>query len=85
MQREYSRLYEVPVEPGSTASHLLLPVFYVDGAEWTNFDGLAVPGGQASCVTAIYRAPAPQRMPLPLLNAVLTPGWRDTTWYQRRR
>lgn len=85
LQREYSRLYEVPVEPGSTASHLLLPVFYVDGAEWTNFDGLAVPGGQAACVTAIYRAPAPQRMPLPLLNAVLTPGWRDTTWYQRRR
>lgn len=84
LQREYTRAFDVPVIPGRT-SHVMMPVFYFDGTGvWTNFDGIAVPSGQAACVTAVERAASPYALPFPLLSVMLRPDWQDQRWYQYR-
>lgn len=83
--REYTRLFNIPVDDGSEPSRLLVPVFYHDGPDWTRFDGIAVPNDQVGCLASISRARAPEAVPFPILTAVMGPDWRTTPWYQQRR
>lgn len=83
--RDYTRLFHVAVSDGVEPSRLLVPVFYHDGPAWTTFDGIAVPGDQAACLAAVFFARVPESVPFPILSAVLTPDWRHTRWYQRRK
>lgn len=79
--RPYTRVINVPVEQGAERSRLLTPAF--SHREGTVFSGVAVLKEQLSCLEGISQATRLAEVPLPLLTAVLPPGWREGRWYQR--
>ena len=80
---QYTRVFDVPVDPHAGVSRLLVPAYYQDGQTWSRFDGFAVPAADVACVAGVWRARDPGDVPLPLLNVVLSPRWRDEPLYQR--
>lgn len=77
---EFTREFGVPT--GDGPSYLLVPAYYHLGSSWNRFDGFGVPADQRSCITGIFRATSPERLPLPVLMAVLGPGWRQAPLHQ---
>ncbi len=77
---EFTRDFSVPI--GDAPSHLLVPAYYHLGSSWNRFDGFGVPAAQRNCVTGVFRATNPERLPLPVLMAVLGPGWRPAPLHQ---
>lgn len=82
--REFTRVFEIKREGGGM-SRLLVPVFYVYGPYWTRFEGFAVPAAARSCITAVKRATSTEAVPLPILVAMLAPGWRTEPLYQQMK
>ena len=82
---EYTRVFDVPVDPNAGVSRLLVPAFYQDGPTWSRFDGFALPAPDVGCVTGVRRARAARDVPLPLLNLALSPHWREEPLYERMR
>lgn len=79
--RPYTRVIDVPVQKGVERSRLLTPAFSHRGG--TIFNGVAVLKEQVSCLGGISNVTRLAEVPLPLLTAVLPPGWRDGPWYQQ--
>jgi len=79
--RPYTRVIDIPVQQGREQSRLLTPAF--SHREGTVFSGVAVLKEQVSCLGGIGKVARLVQVPLPLLTAVLPPGWRDGPWYQR--
>ena len=79
---EYTRAFTIPTN-AAAPSVLLVPAYYHLGSSWNRFDGFAVPAGQRACITAIYRAEQPARLPLPALSFALGPDWRSQPLRQR--
>ncbi|MDP1571598.1 MAG: glycosyltransferase family 39 protein [Vicinamibacterales bacterium] len=80
----YTRVYQARVsDEGHT--ELLVPVYYHLGTNWTRFDGFGVPAAQRACVTQVLRARDPAALPMPVMSAVLEPGWQDRPLFQRLR
>lgn len=79
--RPYTRVIDIPVQQGGERSRLLTPAF--SHQEGTIFHGLALLKDQVLCLRGIGKAARLDAVPLPLLTAVLSPGWREGPWYQR--
>lgn len=80
----YTRVFEARVSDAGP-TELLVPAYFQTGWNWTRFDGFGVPASQRSCVTRVLRARDPSRLPLPVINAVLEPGWQERPLFQRLR
>lgn len=77
---EYTREFDVPIAAGQP-SRLLFPIYSRRGV--SRFEGIAVPAGRSGCVLRAQRADPRSAAPLPILFAVLSPGWRSMPLYQR--
>lgn len=78
---EFTRDFVVPTAT-TGPSYLLVPAYYHLGSTWNRFDGFGVPSDQRACVTGVFRAANPARLPLPVLAAALGPDWRHQPLYQ---
>lgn len=83
VNKEFTRVFQAPIEAGKEPTRLILPVFYESGVSWARFDGLAVPADVAHCVIAVRRAVSVRDLPFHLIVAVLPPSWRSSPLYQR--
>ncbi len=77
---EFTRDFSVPTGDGQ--SYLLVPAYYHLGSSWNRFDGFGVPADQRSCITGVFRATNPERLPLPVLTVALGPGWQQRPLHQ---
>ena len=79
--REYARTFEVATSD-EAPTLVLVPGFYQHGSSWTRFDGFATPNDETACLGTIKRVGSIANVRLPVLTAVLTPGWRERPLYQ---
>jgi hypothetical protein len=79
---EYIRSFTIPVD-SAAASRVLVPAYYHLGGNWNRLDGFAVPAAQRACVSAVFRAADPSRLPMPVMAFALAPDWRQRPLYQQ--
>jgi hypothetical protein len=82
LDHEYIRAFTTPVA-ASGASRLLVPAYYHLGPNWNRLDGFAVPAPQRPCVSGVFRAADPSRLPMPVMAFALRPDWRQHPLYQQ--
>jgi hypothetical protein len=82
LDHEYIRAFTVPVA-ASGPSRLLVPAYYHLGPNWNRMDGFAVPAPQRGCVSGVFRAADPSRLPMPVMAFALPPDWREQPLYQQ--
>ena len=79
---EYIRAFTVTTSAAGP-SYVLVPAYYHLGSSWNRFDGFGVPAEHLACVTGIFRATDPSRVPLPVMSFALAPDWREHPLRQR--
>jgi hypothetical protein len=77
-----SRVFHVAVAEDGTST-VLAPAFHQGGADPVRFVGLDLPPAAARCIQRVRHTHDLRALPLPLMQFVLTPQWREQPLYQR--